>query len=52
MIVVLLHVLALAFIYNMRVHQFNVPNVFYWADISGDVYLELTPDFALSPGHY
>ena len=43
--------LALAFIFNMHIHQLNVSNVFCYADIEGDVYLQPTPDLALPPGH-
>ena len=43
--------LALAFIYNMHVHQLDVSNAICYADIDGDVYMEPAPDFALPPGH-
>ena len=42
--------LALAFIYNMHVHQLEVSNAFCYADIDGDVCMESTPDFASPPG--
>ena len=43
--------LALAFIFNMSVHQLDVSNAFLYADIEGDVYMHPTPDFDLPPGY-
>jgi hypothetical protein len=44
-------ILALAFIFDMHVHQLDVSNAFCYAKIDGDVYIEPTPDFQLPPGH-
>ena len=34
--------LALAFIFNMHIHQLDVSNAFCYADIEGDVYMQPT----------
>jgi hypothetical protein len=43
--------LALAFIFNMSIHQLDVSNAFLYADIEGDVYMTPPPDFDLPPGY-
>ena len=43
--------LALAFIFNMSVHQLDVSSAFLYADIEGDVYMHPPPDFDLPPGY-
>jgi hypothetical protein len=42
--------LAIAFLYNMAVHQLDVSNAFCYADIEGDVYMEATSDYDLPEG--
>ena len=43
--------IALAFIFNMHIHQLDVSNAFCYADIEGDVYMQSTPNFELPLGH-
>ena len=43
--------LALAFIFNMHIHQLDVSNAFCYAHIDGDVYMQPTPDYILPPDH-
>ena len=43
--------LALAFMFNMCIHQLDVSNAFLYADIEGDVFMDPPPDFDLPPGH-
>ena len=43
--------LALAFIFNMHIHQLDVSNVFCYADIEGDAYMQPIPDFELPLGY-
>ena len=39
--------LALAFIFNMHIHQLDVSNAFCYAHIDGDVYMQPTSDYIL-----
>ena len=43
--------LALAFIFNMHIHQLDVSNAFCYAHIDGDVYKLPTPDYILPRDH-
>ena len=42
---------ALAFIFNMHVHQLDVSNAYCCAHIEGNVYMKPTPDSVLPSGH-
>ena len=43
--------LALAFIFNMHVHQLDISNSHCYADVKGDVYTQPTSDFAIPTGN-
>jgi hypothetical protein len=43
--------IALAFIFNLHIHQLDVSNAFCYADVEGDVYMQPTPDYKLPEGH-
>ena len=43
--------LALAFTFNMHIHQLNVSKAFCYARIEGDRYIQPTPDYILSDDH-